>query len=165
MEITHLGDNRSLITLVYAPLRIVVEPRIIDKTRWILLAPNLLAPLQKTLTTRRAEGISGGTWQAIRNPYLLPAHPITRHGRTTIYRFGHMASAVTLIRTAGMPLNPARVGNSSLVLLDDSAMAFLKSLIQRSPRNRHAAITYLNANGLSLSGQAMDFLYRAIPKH
>lgn len=165
METVHFGNNRSAINLVYAPRRIVIDPRIIDKTRWVLLSPDLIEPLQQSLTTRRAEEISGNTWQAIHAPYLLKPHLVTHHGITTIYRFGHMASAVTLIRTTGTTIEPVRVGNSSLILLDQPSFDFLHMLIKKSPRNRHAAITYLKSNGLPLSGMAMNFLYRAIPKH
>lgn len=164
MEITRLGTNRSAITLIYAPPQTVLDPHIIDKTRWILLTPDMLDPLLNTLSTRRADRIAANTWQAIHAPYLLRPHTVTRHNNTTIYRFGRKASAVTLIHTAGEPIHPSRYHRTSLVTLDPLAMFFVKTMIRHSPRNRHAAITYLKSIGMPLSSIAMTDLFRAIPE-
>lgn len=165
MEITRLGTNRSAITLVYAPPQTVIAPRIIDKTRWILLTPDLLDPLLATLSTRRADGIAANTWRAIHAPYLLPPHTVTRHDNITIYRFGHMASAITLIHTEGQPVHPVRFHHTSLVTLDPHALVFIETMARRSPKNRHAAITYMKSIGMPVSSIILTILFRAVPKH
>lgn len=168
MEITHFGDNRSRITVVYAPLRIVVQPRIIDGTRWLLLAPDLLGELQQRLmaTPRRTLGIAGATRDNIVNrPYLLEAHPITHHNGVTIYRFGRMASSVTLIRTHGTPLQVSRVGSANMITADHESVLWLKALIERSPRGSSSAVAFFREHGLTLTSRILAEQFRPIPRN
>jgi hypothetical protein len=163
MEITHFGNNRSRITVAFNPALLHIQPRIIDGTRWLLLQPDLLTELQQRLSAgHRAADLSSSTWQAIVNaPYLLDAHPITHHGPTTIYRFGHMASSVTLIRTHGQPLQLSRVGRANLITADHEAVLWLKDLIEKSPRKAQTAVHYFRENGLTLTNTLMvEQLYR-----
>lgn len=158
MEITQFGHAHNLISIVHDPAH-PIEPRIIDKTRWILLSPALLSPLQEqTAAGWRESKLSSSTWQAIQRPYLLEAHPITHHGRTTVYPFGHMASAVTVIHTGGEPLELMRVGTSNIILLDRESLLWLKMLVMRSPRNTHKAIPYLKSFGLRPSSKSLRYL-------
>lgn len=165
MEITPLGHNRSLITLVYSPQQLIIDPRIVDGTRWILLHPRYLVDLDQHLqaTTRRAEGISGSTWQRLNAPYLLKPHLTTRHDATTIHQFGRMASAVTLIHTNGERMEPQRVGSSSIVLCGRLSFLWLRDLIQQSPRRTQSAIPYLKQHGIRPSSVFMREMFSQIP--
>lgn len=165
MEITHFGTNRGRITIVYNPQRILITPRIIDKTRWIILSPDLLPPLQdETAGGWRASGLSSCTWQAIQRAYLLEAHPITRHSSTLIYSFGHMASSVTLIHTPGEEIRPQRIGNTSVVVCGRHSSQWLHHLIERTPRRTQSAIPYLKEHGLRPSSVFLHTMFRDIPK-
>lgn len=158
MEITPFGHHQSQITIVHQP-DLPLDPRIIDKTRWILLSPALLPELQSsTATGWRQAGLSSSTWQAIQAAYLLKAHPITRHGTTTIYPFGHMASSVTLIHTEGEEMQLSRVGNANLVLFGHKSLLWLKMLLLRSPRNTQKAIVFLKSHGLRPSSYSLPYL-------
>lgn len=158
MEITHFGDNRSRITVVYSPLRVVIQPRIIDGTHWLLFNPDLLGELQKELAVgHRAADLSSSTWQTIVNrPYLLEAHPITRHGAVTIYRFGHKASSIALIRTNDAALQVSRVGSANLITADHESVLWLKQFIDNAPRRTQAATLYFREHGLTLTRRIQD---------
>ncbi len=162
MEITHFGQTRSRITLVYTPPRVTIAPRIIDGTRWILLHPDLLGQLQKRIARgHRAANLSSSTWQAIQRAYLLEAWPTIHHDHLTIYQFGRQHRRITLIYSSGELLAPQRIGSASLITAGPLSHAWLQQFITDSPRDTHAAISYFRDHGLTLSSRIIQEQFSA----
>ena len=166
MEITQLGNSRAQITIVHDPALTDVRPRVIDHTRWVLLHPDLLDPLRQHLAKgHRAANVSSDTWKTIiHRPYLLEAYPVSTFGPTTVYPFGRINNRVNLIRTQGQPLQIARVGLSSLILLDHDALLWLKALIMASPRNSLHRRQFLQSYGISIGTPALNLLFQQHPR-
>lgn len=158
MEITPLGTNRSQITVVFDPSSAVFQPRIIDKTRWLLLDPALLPTLQTHLLALgwRAAEISASTWSTIvHQPYLLEAYPITRRDPITIFPFGSFRNRVNLLRVPGSDIQLSRVGSAKIITADHESIDWLRQFITSSPRGTQPAISYFKSAGLTLTSTIM----------
>ncbi len=164
MEITRFGHDSSAIVIAYDPASTFVQPRIIDKTRWLLFDPSLLTALQLQLAPgHRAAELSGSTWSAIVHaPYLLPPYPIQQSNGITIYSFGQPRNRITLLRCSSEPIRLSRLGSAKVITADQRSADWLKQLIAASPRSTHQAIQHFRSHGLTLSSTILRQQFHAV---
>ncbi len=164
MEITRFGHDSSAIVIVYDPASTIVQPRIIDKTRWILFDFSLLTALQSQLSPgHRAAELSGSTWSAIVHaPYLLPPYPVQQSDGITIYSFGQRRNRITLLHSPGETIHLSRLGTAKIITTGQRSADWLNQLIATSPRSTHNAIQHFRSHGLTLSSTILKQQFHAV---